>query len=246
VPSQTDSLPITSWDETTGNPPLLCGFFVVCASFIAVGASVGYHGSSWHFSMASINYRMLIVTIAMMPGPVLLWMQQKFHFIAGEAHYGITSACFILGVLIGSAFESLRQQRPGPPRLWLTTMHISVALIGGLWLAIASEKVRFLWFRIPIKHHAVWSVSLIGVLVGWVISISLAHHLKYSRPTSIALAVIALGHLVVLVVLPRGEIFKLLHEIGLHLLGTPTVVIAVLTGINSGVTMNPTATADSP
>jgi len=184
---------------------------------------------------------MLMLAITTLPTLIVLWMQQKFHFIAGDAHFGITSACFILGVLIGSAIESLRQ-RPGPSRFGLTIMHISVAVIVGIWLAVASERVRFLTFRIPIKHHVVWSVSLIGVLVGWVISILLAHHVKYSTLTSIVLPGIALVHLVVLLVLPGSAIFELLRHVALHQFEMPMVVVAVLTAINSGVTMNPTAT----
>lgn len=84
VPSQTDTLPITSWDATMANRPLVWGFVAVCASFIAVGASVGYHGLSWNFAKAPLNYRMLMLAIATLPLPIVFWIQQKFHFIAGE------------------------------------------------------------------------------------------------------------------------------------------------------------------
>jgi hypothetical protein len=239
VPGQSALLPITSWEETIGNRPLLLGFSAVCALFITLGASIGYHGLSWHFTNAYPTYRILMLTMTTVQVYIVLWMQQKHHFIAGDEHFGITSACLILGILIGSALE-LHTHGSNSRRFGSTIMHISVAVITGIWSAVAAENVELLKFKIRIHPHFVWSVSVIGVLVGWLVSIVLEHHVKSS--TRVILPGIALMHLVVLLILPVNSVFPLLHEVSLDIFGTPMAVVAVLTGIHAGVTMNPTAT----
>jgi hypothetical protein len=239
VPGPTATLPITSWQETVSNRGLLVGFAGICASFLIIGLSVGYHGLHWHITKAPPEYRMVMLSVSLPPTWIMLWMQQRFHFISGRVHFGLTSACMILGILIGTAIESIKshKKQPGLSRLELTIMNISIAVIGGFWGAVVATKSKFLRFEVPIQHHAIWSVSIMGILVGWAISALLERRRKYTRITIGIVSGIAAAHLLTL---PASSILGLSHEIALSLFGMPVVVIALLTGIKAGVSMPPT------
>lgn len=253
-PGPTASLPITSWHETLTTQGIFLGFFYICIMSSFLGASIGYFGLPWLFAYAPPGLRMLHIFI-MLPVPlIVLAMQKKYYFIASPVHIGITSACLIIGIFIGTAIESVKYSnyKQGPTRFESTFLKFSLTVICCIWGGVAGKPADSLKVEFPIPHNLTLSISLIGVLIGWILSFILGKWIKMRYVEGqmvrkfnrrVLVLIIGIVSVIHLVVLPSNMLLGLMHDISLTLFGTPSVVIAFLTGIHAGVVAIPDTSA---
>lgn len=244
-PGPTASLQLTSWHETLTTPGIFFGFFYVCIMSLFLGTSIGYYGLPWLFAYAPPGLRMLHI-FCIFPVPLVVSaMQNKFSFIASPFHIGITSACLIFGILVGTAIESVKYRNyKQPTRFESAFLKFSLTVICCIWGGIAGNFADSLKVDFPIPHNMTLSISLVGVLIGWILSFILEKllRMKYFNKKFLILTIGILA-IIHLVMLPGSMIFVLLHNASLTLFGTPSVVIAFLTGIYAGILDTPNISA---
>jgi hypothetical protein len=210
-----------------------------------VGTYVGFRGIRSAYTDLGKPWLTMLL-IALVPSlPLMVYLERVHGFVASQAHAGGIAICFLVGFQVGAGLEStvkknLRQTDGSISLFDKSRVKVWSAVIGGVWGSVIGAIYPVISFSFTLQGNYISTVSITGVLVGWVAGGLIIRKLIATDPersdsrryTTMANWATTLGviHLLFLFLLERNGL--ILQGVVIGLLGFPTVITAILTGVD--------------